>query len=198
MKTEIEAKFLDIDPGAIRNTLKQIGARCVYSEQLQKRKIFDSPDHHMERVGGCVWVREENGKITLAYKQLNNRTLQGTKEVSVRVDDFDRACEFLLDIGLVLRSYQETRREQWLYQSVEITIDTWPWIPTFLEIEAPTEVEVRKTAAALGLEWERALFGSVEIAYQQNYDVTEQEVDSWPSATFTDIPQDLLKKRKRK
>jgi len=34
-----------------------------------------------------------------------------------------------------IASYQETRREKWMLDDAEVTIDTWPWIPTFIEIE---------------------------------------------------------------
>ena len=197
MKTEIEAKFLDIDPAAVRNQLRSIGARQVYPEHLMKRKTFDYPDRRLNNVGGWVRVRQEADAITLAYKQLDNRTIHGTKEVSVKVDDFDRTCEFLTDIGLIEKSYQETRRELWLLGSAEITIDTWPWIPTFMEIEAETESSVRDITRRLGLSWEQTLFGSVEIVYQKYFNVTDTEIDSWPKIIFEPIPAEIERKRKK-
>lgn len=197
MKTEIEAKFLDIDTDAVRNTLKRIGACCVYPEQLMKRKTYDYPDRRLNNIGGWVRVRQEAEAITLAYKQLDDRTIHGTKEVSVRVDDFERTGQFLLDIGLVEKSYQETRRELWMLESVEITIDTWPWVPTFLEIEAESESAVRDVAHRLGLVWDKAVFGSVEIVYQKYFNVTDTEIDSWPKIIFEPIPAEIERKRKK-
>src|SRR3989338_531852 len=135
MKTEIEAKFLDIDGKELRNKLKIVGAELAHSELLMKRKVFDFADNRLRKIGGWVRVRDEGDKITLSYKQLNDRTLHGTKEINVVVDDFEQTCQFLSVLGLGQKSYQETKREKWTMGNSEITIDTWPWIPTFLEIE---------------------------------------------------------------
>lgn len=127
---------------------------------------------------------------------MDDRTLHGTKEITVVVDDFDRACDFLVASGMRVMSYQETKREKWNYNDVEITIDTWPWIPPFLEIEGPKEDSVKKTAVDLGLDWNMAMHGSVEPVYQMHYNVTEEEIDHWENITFIPVPK-WLKKRKK-
>lgn len=134
--------------------------------------------------------------MTLSYKQLNDRTLHGTKEISVVIDDFEKTCDFLIAIGLQMKSYQETKREKWLYGDVEITIDTWPWIPTFVEIEGPSEESVVQTAKDLGFDWQQAMHGSVETVYQMWYAVTEKEIDHWESITFVPTPDWLLARKK--
>ena len=196
MKTEIEAKFLDIDGKELRNKLKIVGAELAHSERLMKRKVFDFADNRLRKIGGWVRVRDEGDKITLSYKQLNDRTLHGTKEINVVVDDFEQTCQFLSVLGLGQKSYQETKREKWTMGNSEITIDTWPWIPTFLEIESPTEEEVKSIAKKLGFDWKDALHGSVENAYQKHYNVTEDEIDGWETITFVPVPDWLEEKRK--
>lgn len=195
MQTEVEAKFPDVDPQALRQRLRAAGAIPVHPEVAMRRKTFDYPDSRLEKIGGWVRVRDEGSQVTLSYKQLNERTLHGTQEVNVVVDSFDRACELLLDIGLAQRAYQETRRERWQLGEVEATIDTWPWIPTFVELEGPDEATVRTAAGQLGLDWGTAMFGSVEDVYQRHYDFTEAEIDAWPSITFTPEPEWLLARR---
>jgi len=75
-------------------------------------------------------------------------------------------------------------------------IDTWPWIPTFVEIEAHSEEKLKAAAEKLGLRWGDALYGSVEPAYQKYYDVTEKEIDSWPEIVFSPVPDWLLQRKK--
>jgi adenylate cyclase class 2 len=162
-----------------------------------RRKNFDYPDFRLEKNGGWVRVRDEGDKVTLSYKQLNDRTLTGTKEVSLIVNNFDETCLFLSSIGLVSYSYQETERESWMLDGVEIEIDNWPWVPTFLEIEGQTEEEVKEVAKKLNLDWNDALFGSVEIVYQRYFDVTEKEVDSWEEMKLGKVPEWLSKKRRK-
>lgn len=197
METEIEAKFLDINPSELRDKLRNIKALREHQERLMRRKTFDDPDGKLRKVGGWIRLRDEGDKITLSYKQLNDRTLHGTKEITVVVDNFNTASLLLEAVGFRQKSYQETKREKWILNGAEITIDTWPWIPTFVEIEAPDEQTLKDVAAGLGFDWTRALHGSVETAYQKYYDVTEEEIDGWTTITFVPIPDWLEIKRRR-
>jgi len=197
MQTEIEAKWLDINIDALRRKLKGLGAVLSQPERLMTRRNYDYPDKRLEKIGGWVRVRHEGDKITLSYKQLNDRTLHGTKEVSVVINDFEATCHLLEAIGMESSSFQETKRESWMLGSVEIELDTWPWIPSFVEIEAPSEKELLRTAARLGLDYADALHGSVETAYQAIYDVSEAEIDNWEEIRFSDVP-DWLSTRLKK
>lgn len=194
MQTEIEGKWLDIDVDEFRKLLKTAGAELVQAERPMARRVFDYPDKRLQKVGGWVRVRNEDDKVTLSYKQLNDRSATGTKEVSVVVDSFDATCSLLESIGLKSKSYQETRRESWKLGDSEIEIDTWPWIPSFVEIEAKDESALKDTAHALGLDYTKVLHGSVETAYQAYYDVSEAEIDSWQEIRFGDVP-DWLKEK---
>jgi len=196
MDTEIEAKFLDIDPAAIRKMLAASGGVQEHAEVFMKRKNFDFPDFILEKRGGWARVRAEAGKTTMSYKQLNDRTLHGTQEVNLVIDDFEKGCAFLTALGLEQKAYQETKREKWMLGDVEVTIDTWPWIPQFVELEGPTEDAVRAAAQKLGLDWAHAMHGSVETAYQKYYDFTEEEIDHWSEITFIPEPDWLLARKK--
>ncbi len=197
MQTEIEAKWLNIDLASMRKRLVDIGAECVTKDRLMTRKIYDYPDKRLEKIGGWVRVRNEGDKITLSYKQMNDRTVHGTKEITVVVDDFEATRAFLDSIGMQSNSHQETMRESWKLDSTEIELDTWPWIPSFVEIEAESEADLKSVAEKLGLDYEKALHGSVETAYQAVYDVTEEEIDSWEEIAFTEVPDWLAAKKKR-
>lgn len=196
MDTEIEAKFLDINPAQIREKLKNIGARLIFAERLMKRKNFDFPDKRLETVKGWVRVRDEGGgKVTLSYKQLFKRNVRGMKEVETEVKNFEDACDILLAIGLEAKAYQETKREKWMINDVEVVIDTWPWIPTFIEIEAQTEKKLKEAVKMLDLDWSRALHGSVEIAYQKYFDISEHEINNCGLIVFEPVPKWLEDRR---
>lgn len=195
IKTEIEAKFIEI-PADFRDRLKSVGAVCVKEERVMRRRNFDTPDRQLLKKNGWIRVRDEGGKITLSYKQLQDRTITGTQEVNVVVNDFDATCHFLEAAGFASYTYQETKRESWKLGDTEIEIDTWPWIPSYIEIEAASEDILWAVVEKLGLPKAHALFGSVEIVYQYYYDVTEAEVDSWTEMKLSEVPEWLLAKKR--
>ena len=196
MQTEIEAKFLDVDHRAIRAKLKELGAVCEHPMRMMKRKVFDYPDMRLEKIGGWVRVRDEGDKITMSYKQLNDRTLHGTKEVNLVIDNFDAACQFLESIGLEQNSFQETKRESWTLDGAQIELDEWPWVKSFVEIEAESELALKKILNKLSIDITGAVHGSVEIVYQAEYNVTEAEVDGWPEIVFGKVPDWLASRRR--
>lgn len=194
--TELEAKFIDM-PGDIRERLQKIGATCVSPERLMRRKNLDTPDLQLLKVGGWVRVRDEGGQVTLSYKQVVDRSLTGTKEITVVVDNFDTTCNFLSAIGFKAKSYQETKRESWTIGEVQIEIDTWPWMPSFLEIEAPNAEALWSVAKQLGLDRKDAVHGSVDIVYQRYFDITAEEMFNWKEILFSEVPDWLEAKRRR-
>jgi adenylate cyclase class 2 len=198
MLSKIEAKFLDVDYDQLKVRLKSAGATCMHPDRLTKRLTMDFPDKRLRRTAnGWVRVRDEGDRITLTYKQLNDRSIAGMQEVEAVVDDFEKTEELLKAIGLERCAYQETRRETWELDGVEIDLDQWPWIRPFVEVEGPHEAAVWSVVRKLGLDRSKAEYGSVEIVYQAEYDVTEEEIDNWERITFTKTP-DWLKVKARK
>lgn len=195
MQPEIEAKWLNIDPTLFREQLRAAGAELVQPERQMTRATFDLPESSRMR-GRWARVRDEGDKITMSYKQVDDRGVRGTKEINLVIDDFQKGCDFLVTLGLLQKSYQETKRESWLLDGAEVEVDTWPWVPTFVEVEAGSEDVLRAVAAKLDLDLARALHGSVEPVYQAVYDVTEDEVNAWPEIRFGTVP-DWLERRRR-
>lgn len=196
MKIEIEAKFLDIDVEGLRNRLKEYGATLVHSERLMRRKNFDYADRRLDKIWGWIRVRDEGDRVTLSYKQTLDKTITGTKEIEVVVDGFEKTCDFLLAIGLDLKSSQETKRERWELDGVEVTLDTWPWIPSFAELEGQTEDAVKDVAIKLGLEISSAMHGGVAPVYCKYHNVTALEVNEWKDIAFITVPDWLKIKQK--
>ena len=192
MNNEIEAQFLDIDKNEIRKKLGEIGAKCTKPEVLMKRMVFDTGIHSFAR------VRDEGGgRIVMTYKYVSDeKSILGTKEVNVVIDNYENGILFMKGCGLEPKAEQETLRETWEYGDVEICIDTWPWLPTFVEVEGPSEKAVWDTAEKLGLKREKAKFGSVDSTYQYYYGVEEDVVNlHTPKITFEMEPPEWARKR---
>ena len=188
MKNEIEAQFLDIDKDVIRQKLEKLGAGLEKPETLMRRTVFYTGKHSFAR------VRDEGDKIVMTYKNVSDdHSIMGTKELNIEVNDYGDAVSFLESCGVKIKSRQETKREVWRLDGVEICIDTWPWLPTFIEIEGKNEAEVWAAAEKLGFNKKQAKFGSVDTAYQHYYGVDPDIVNHHtPEILFDMTPPDWV------
>lgn len=194
MNTEIEATFIDIDHEEIRKKLKVLGGKLLQPEHLLQRTIFDYPDMRLDKKSAWVRLRREAESVTLTYKQRADETIDGMKEIELTVDNLELTANFLLEIGLVVKSKQENRREIWELGDCEIMLDTWPWIPVYAEVEGPSEAAVKDLSQKLGFEWKNAIFDSADAIYMKYYDITRTEISSCEIA-FGPTPEWLENKR---
>ena len=170
MKIEYEAKFLNIDKDEIRRRLLESGAELIKPEFLQKRFNFHLPGDLRE---DKAWlrVRNEGDKITLSLKKIEGKEIHHQKELTVDVSDFDTSVAILKAIGCEIRMYQETKRELWKLDGAEVTIDSWPFLEPFVEVENDSEQNVRSVAEKLGFDWGKAVFGPVGKVYKMKYKI---------------------------
>jgi adenylate cyclase class 2 len=164
MKIEYEATFANINKDEIRERLRKAGAVLERPEYLQKRIPFYLPKEKRSRYS-WLRVRDEGGDITLSLKTVDGDKIEDQKELFLHIDDFDTAVELLKAIGCEPKSYQETKRELWKIDGTEITIDEWPFLEPFVEIEGSSEEEVKRIAEKLGFDWQDALFCAVGKLY---------------------------------
>lgn len=161
MHTEYEVRVLEVNVEDIERKLKEVGASFEW-DLLQRRYVYD----FIPKVDS-KWIRlRTNGeKTTLTIKNLVTSEIDGTQELEIVVDDFDRCNLILQELGYEARNYQENRRIQYTLNGVEIDIDSWPMIPTYLEIEGPSEESVYETLSLLGYSREEATTRDVDGVY---------------------------------
>jgi adenylate cyclase class 2 len=172
MAIEYEATFSNINKDEARARLKKIGAVLVYPETLQKRSNFNPPQNQDH----SSWLRirdEGRGVITMSHKIVPDKAdlINQQQEICFKVDNFEEAKNFLLALGCKEKNYQETRRELWTISGAEITIDEWPFLNPFLEIESDSETSVKNIAEKLGYDYKKALFCNVFYLYSQQYGI---------------------------
>ena len=73
------------------------------------------------------------------------------KELEIKVDDFEKTNEFLNILGYNARNYQENKRIRYILDGIEIDFDSWPMIPTYMEIEGPDEDSINKMIDKLNI-----------------------------------------------
>lgn len=184
MKIEYEATFTKVDKDEMRERLHRVGAELKRSEFMQKRFVFNLPEG-VNISGGWARVRDEGDKVTLSIKAVDGEEIHNQKEVCLTVDSFEDAGQLLELLGCKRKAYQETKRELWLLNGVEITIDTWPFLEPFVEIEGESESVVRTVSEKLGFDWIKAKFCAVDALYEEKYGVTKDKVNNGtPEITF--------------
>lgn len=193
MKTEYEAKFLNIDIDTIRQRLRAHGATLEKPMRLMRRVTIDTPE--LKKKDAFVRVRDEGDRVTITYKQFDALSVDGAKEYEIVVNNFNEAVALLSAAGLPHGSFQESKRETWLLDDAEIVIDEWPWLAPYIEIESESENHVKTIASQLGFTWSEAVFGDVMAAYRRQYPhLTEKDtVGNIPEVRFGDPLPELLK-----
>ncbi len=161
MHTEYEVRILEINVEEVKKKLDSLGANLEW-DHVQKRYVYD----FIPKLDG-KWIRlRTNGdKTTLTIKDIVTSKIDGTRELEIEVDDFDKTNLILEELGYEAKGYQENRRIQYKLNGVEVDIDYWPLIPTYLEIEGNSEEEVYKTIELLGFSKDDITTRDVEGIY---------------------------------
>jgi len=189
MKHEFEAKFLAIDVAQIRLLMKRAGFENRSLRFLMRRQTFDFPDVP-DGVSKFGRVRQEATGVTMTIKEVRGKSIRDTLEAEVRVDDFDRSCAFLKACGLTPASLQENYREEWVRGELYVTIDEWPGLKPFLEVEGPSEDAVGQLCDELTLDISTAMHGTIDLVYERELGVDRTRINTAPTITF-DAPPTL-------
>ncbi|MFA6533724.1 MAG: CYTH domain-containing protein [Patescibacteria group bacterium] len=177
MAIEYEATFWPVDKDEVRDRLKQAGAKLLRPEFLQRRYNFALPG-----VGKVTdtWlrVRDEGDQITMSLKGVYGERIEDQKEICLKVDNFEEAKNFLEGLNCQIKSYQETKREIWQLDGVEIVIDEWPFLEPLVEIEGPGEAAVKAAAVKAGFDYTTAQFCSVAKLYKDKYNLEWDQISN--------------------
>lgn len=163
MQTEYELKILEIDPNDIISKLDKLWAQKL-KNKFQKRFVYDFVP---QKSNSWIRLRTDGELTTLTIKQINNDNIDWTKELEITVDDFLKTNEFLKKLWYVFRSYQENKRISYILDDVQIEIDTWPNIPTYLEIESDSSDKIKKIVTKLWFDLSQTTSINTKKIYQK-------------------------------
>ncbi len=167
MKTEYEVRVLDIDKDKLILKLESLNAKKA-GEYNQKRYVYDVIPKDDKK---WIRLRTDGKETTLTFKHAKSDKIDGTKEAEVIVSDLETTNEILNQMGYFSRSYQENNRIRYILDDVELDIDSWPMIPTYLEIEGKDEKSVLDMIEKLGLNKEKITALDVQSIYKDIYGI---------------------------
>ncbi|HOX60551.1 MAG TPA: CYTH domain-containing protein [Candidatus Magasanikbacteria bacterium] len=189
---EYEATFYNINVDEIRDKIKILNGKLLKPMYNQKRTVFSFPKGH-EIKGGWLRVRDESDKITMTLKIMeSNESIDGQKEIELVVDSYENAIKLLKTIGAEEKAIQETRRELWKIDRVEIMIDWWPFLEPIIEIEGENESDVKQVAEKLGFDWNKAIFNSIDHVYSKKYGISIDRINNNTPKIMFDMENPFL------
>ena len=170
---EIEVRFLEINKDDLAARLNKLGAIDHGEDLLEERIIFDK-DLLWQRAAKFMRIRTKGGKTTLAYKNRENPhepSAHGTEEIEFEVSDPELAQALLSRLGYEPFRYQQKKRHSFTFGDVSVDIDTWPKVPTYVELEGNSEDDLKAAAKELGLDWTNVEFRDPKLVIEQVYGI---------------------------
>jgi len=187
---EIEVKFLEINTKEMRNKIIELGGKRIHPPILFQRYLFHLPNNTRR---GFVRCRQEGSKTTLTLKiYLLGSKFPIEKELECE-NNLDEVRDFLLSIGLKIKSYHQSIREKWFLKGTnEIVFDNLPGLPSYMEIECTFEKDIPLIVNKLGLDMKNARYGGYNKEYKYYYDIDDDDFnDKLEKLTFYDINENL-------
>lgn len=172
MNIEYEVRILEINKEEMIKKLEQLGAEKE-GEFFQKRYVYDTMP---KRPNEWYRLRTNGNETTLTYKKITSDKIDGTKELEIIVSDFEKTKEMLEVMGYKHKGYQENKRLRYILDGVEIDIDSWPLIPTYMEIEGKSVEDVNKIIEKLTINKNQVTSLDCQEIYKQKYNIDLDEI----------------------
>ena len=173
MNTEYEIRVLEIDKDKLIKRLNELNAKFI-GEFNQKRYVYNIIP---KRDGRWLRLRTNGKKTTLTYKSVEKNSIDGTKELEIEVEDFEKTNNLLELVGVKNKGYQENNRIQYILDGVEIDIDSWPLIPTYAEIEGENEESVLNILKKISIDDKKVTTLDVQSIYKEIYNIDITEIN---------------------
>lgn len=168
MHIEYECTLLEINKEEFIKLIEKNGAKKI-GDFDQKRYTYD-----FNPVNKNKWIRlRTNGKTSsLTIKNiLDKNSIGGNTELEIEVDNFENTNLILNELGYNYRNYQENKRTIYVLDDIEFDIDSWPLIPTYVEIEGKNEESVKNMIKKLNLNEKKITNLDVTSIYKEKYNI---------------------------
>jgi adenylate cyclase, class 2 len=119
----------------------------------------------------------------LTYKERTGQAIDSAKEIEFEILDLDKCSNFFERIGLKAIRRLEKYRHVFEFDDITIDIDTWPKIPTYVEMEGPSVESLEKFCEKIGFDWDKRFDGNARMVFKHyGYDL-----DNLSTVTFSDF-----------
>lgn len=179
---EKEVKILDIDKESVEKKLLSLGANKTFDWFIHDI-YYDFPDGDnmkMEENKRLFRVRKKWEEHLYTIKRKRNKKSEGWEKWVKVADEWENTITDVDSFTKVLEKYWMTKtrekmkhRTSYKLWNIEFDIDKYEWIPTLIEIEAPSSEDIKKYISLLSLEdhiqkkfWSRKLYEYYWLEYK--------------------------------
>lgn len=167
---EIEVRFLEIDKEKLVEKLAELGAKD-FGEVMLEETIFYDPECKWRDQNKFIRLRKSGEKIKLTYKENKEQIIDSAIEIEFGVTDMASAEAFVEKLGFPAFRHQQKKRHTFELDGVTLDIDTWPRIPTYVELEGPSEKAIKDVAQKLGFDWSEVTLEDAGYVIQNKYNI---------------------------
>ncbi len=187
---EVTVPWIDMEDA--RRRLAKSGGVLKRPVCIHKNIMFHLPAGR-EIKGGWLRVREEGECVTMSLKIVAGSKISDQEEYLFVAENVQDACRFLELLGAEEKARSEKRREIWALGGCEVTIDEWPYLEPFIEVEGPDETAVREAVVSLGYDYDSCRICAVDVLYSEKYGVSEDVIDNHTPRICFNMPNPFLK-----
>ncbi|HOK67808.1 MAG TPA: class IV adenylate cyclase [Anaerohalosphaeraceae bacterium] len=156
MKIEIEAKIAVPSLAPLEARLRKMNA--VFLKEVRETDLYLKGTHGHPLKRGCgLRLRRQHGpegeKFFLTFKgPREKRRFKTRQEAEVQISDFEAAKKIFFGLGYTAGIIVRKTRQIWTWKHCHICLDRVPPMGCFVEVEAPTEIEVEEALNRLDLQ----------------------------------------------
>lgn len=118
-----------------------------------------------------IRLRQTNDKTTITVKHVlapNDTCIQQMMETELEVSDIQTANSLLEALGFSYKCHQEKQRISYVLDDHPIDIDSWPGIPTYVEVEGKSEEDLKDFLSKLGYSMSDTVSCTVDEIYAEH------------------------------
>lgn len=167
LNEEDKAKLKDIIK---TNTLTDLLEKENLIEILNKKELINFLEKFHNNSKKWIRLRKTNKKTTLTVKHIladNDTNIQQMMETEMEVPSIKEANDLLRALGYSHKCYQEKKRISYVLNNHTIDIDTWPGLPTYMEIEGEDEEDINSILNLLGYSIKDTVSCTVDEVYKK-------------------------------
>ena len=179
---ETEAKFYVEDLERVRTRLHELKAELIQPRVLETNIRFDLPDASFRSERRVLRLRRDtDARLTYKDPSQNEQGVLSRREIEFKVEDFDKAKQFLEALGYQPIFFYEKYRATYILESDSklseshqqarglqsfIMLDELPY-GNFVEIEAESVEQIQEVSNNLKLKWEKAIAKSYNALFER-------------------------------